>query len=95
MVVVRTAGRSGKTSRKRWTTGLKATGHVNAAFPLLIPQSFMTKEKEHVEGFSPELAVTHGGGEKLEERWWCAPPPKLSSALCIPNGFNPTATCRS
>ncbi len=46
----------------------KATGHVNAAFPLLIPQSFMTKEKEHVEGFSPELAVvTHGGGEKLEE----------------------------
>ncbi|MEN6556332.1 MAG: proline--tRNA ligase [Anaerolineaceae bacterium] len=46
----------------------KATGHVNAAFPMLIPQSFMTKEKEHVEGFSPELAVvTYGGGEKLEE----------------------------
>lgn len=46
----------------------KQTGHVNAAFPLLIPQSFMTKEKEHVEGFSPELAVvTHGGGQELEE----------------------------
>ncbi|MFZ3071112.1 MAG: proline--tRNA ligase [Anaerolineaceae bacterium] len=46
----------------------KATGHVNAAFPLLIPQSFMSKEKEHVEGFSPELAVvTHGGGQELEE----------------------------
>ena len=46
----------------------KATGHVNAAFPMLIPQSFMTKEKEHVEGFSPELAVvTHGGGQELEE----------------------------
>src|SRR5512136_3261738 len=46
----------------------KATGHVNAAFPLLIPQSFFEKEKEHVEGFSPELAVvTIGGGEKLEE----------------------------
>lgn len=46
----------------------KETGHVNAAFPLLIPMSFMEKEKEHVEGFSPELAVvTHGGGEKLEE----------------------------
>jgi len=46
----------------------KATGHVNAAFPLLIPQSYMTKEKEHVEGFSPELAVvTHGGGQELEE----------------------------
>ena len=46
----------------------KATGHVNAAFPLLIPQSFMSKEAEHVQGFSPELAVvTHGGGQELEE----------------------------
>lgn len=46
----------------------KETGHVNAAFPTLIPMSFFEKEKEHVEGFSPELAVvTHGGGEKLEE----------------------------
>ncbi len=46
----------------------KATGHVNAAFPMLIPMSFLEKEKEHVEGFSPELAVvTIGGGEKLEE----------------------------
>ncbi len=46
----------------------KQTGHVNAAFPLLIPMSFLEKEKEHVEGFSPELAVvTIGGGEKLEE----------------------------
>jgi prolyl-tRNA synthetase len=46
----------------------KATGHLNAAFPLLIPMSFLEKEKEHVEGFSPELAVvTIGGGEKLEE----------------------------
>lgn len=46
----------------------KASGHVNAAFPLFIPMSFLEKEKEHVEGFSPELAVvTIGGGEKLEE----------------------------
>jgi len=46
----------------------KATGHVNAAFPLLIPRSFIEKEESHVAGFSPELAVvTHGGGEKLEE----------------------------
>jgi prolyl-tRNA synthetase len=46
----------------------KATGHQNAAFPLLIPKSFLEKEKEHVEGFSPELAVvTIGGGETLEE----------------------------
>jgi prolyl-tRNA synthetase len=46
----------------------KATGHVNAAFPILIPRSFVEKEKAHVAGFSPELAVvTHGGGEELEE----------------------------
>ncbi len=46
----------------------KETGHVNAAFPLLIPKSFLEKEKEHVEGFSPELAVvTIGGGNVLEE----------------------------
>jgi prolyl-tRNA synthetase len=46
----------------------KATGHVNAAFPLLIPKSFIEKEAHHVSGFSPELAVvTIGGGEKLEE----------------------------
>jgi prolyl-tRNA synthetase len=46
----------------------KATGHLNAAFPLLIPRSFIDKEKSHVEGFSPELAVvTHGGGQELEE----------------------------
>jgi len=46
----------------------RATGHVNAAFPFLIPRSFVEKEKAHVAGFSPELAVvTHGGGEKLEE----------------------------
>jgi len=46
----------------------KATGHVNAAFPLLIPKSFIEKEKHHVEGFSPELAVvTIGGGEELQD----------------------------
>src|SRR6266404_6825891 len=46
----------------------RATGHQNAYFPLLIPESFLHKEAEHVEGFAPELAVvTHGGGKKLEE----------------------------
>ena len=46
----------------------KETGHQNAYFPLFIPQSFIQKEAEHVEGFAPELAVvTHGGGEQLEE----------------------------
>jgi prolyl-tRNA synthetase len=47
---------------------LKATGHVNAYFPLFIPMSFLQKEQEHVEGFSPQLAVvTHAGGEQLSE----------------------------
>ncbi len=46
----------------------KETGHVNAYFPLFIPMDFLQKEAEHVEGFSPELAVvTHGGGKELEE----------------------------
>lgn len=46
----------------------KETGHSNAYFPLLIPMSFLEKEKEHVEGFAPELAVvTVGGGQELEE----------------------------
>jgi prolyl-tRNA synthetase len=47
---------------------IKATGARNAYFPLLIPEAFMRREAEHVEGFSPELAVvTHGGGKELEE----------------------------
>ena len=46
----------------------KATGHQNAYFPLFIPESYLHKEKEHVEGFAHEFAVvTHGGGKKLEE----------------------------
>jgi prolyl-tRNA synthetase len=47
---------------------IKATGHVNAYFPLFIPMSFLQKEAEHVEGFAPEVAVvTRGGGEELAE----------------------------
>ena len=47
----------------------KATGHVNAYFPLFIPESLLMKEKEHVEGFAPQVAwVTQGGTEVLEER---------------------------
>ncbi len=52
----------------------KATGHQNVYFPLLIPQSFLQKEAEHVEGFSPELAVvTVAGGKKLEEPYVIRP----------------------
>jgi len=47
----------------------KKTGHVNAYFPLFIPESYLTREAEHVEGFAPEVAwVTHGGKEELAER---------------------------
>jgi prolyl-tRNA synthetase len=52
----------------------KATGHQNVYFPLLIPQSFLQKEAEHVEGFSPELAVvTIAGGKELEEPYVIRP----------------------
>ncbi|MFH0964069.1 MAG: proline--tRNA ligase [Planctomycetota bacterium] len=52
----------------------KDTGHVNAYFPLLIPESFLKKEAEHVEGFAPECAVvTHGGGKELEEPLYIRP----------------------
>jgi prolyl-tRNA synthetase len=48
---------------------IKATGHVNAYFPLFIPESLLNREAAHVEGFSPQVAyVTHGGGEELEEK---------------------------
>src|ERR1700716_1123591 len=48
---------------------IKATGHSNMYFPLLIPESLLMKEAEHVEGFAPEVAwVTEGGNQKLEER---------------------------
>ena len=53
---------------------LKATGHQNVYFPMLIPQSFLHKEAEHVEGFSPELAVvTIAGGKELEEPYVIRP----------------------
>ncbi len=47
----------------------KETGHENVCMPMFIPESLLNKEKDHVEGFAPEVAwVTHGGSEKLEER---------------------------
>ena len=52
----------------------KETGHENVAMPMLIPESLLQKEKDHVEGFAPECAwVTYGGGEKLEERYCIRP----------------------
>jgi prolyl-tRNA synthetase len=53
---------------------IKATGHLNAYFPLFVPESFLRKEAEHVEGFAPEVPwVTHVGEEKLEERMCIRP----------------------
>src|SRR5213080_2061822 len=54
---------------------IKDSGHVNAYFPLFIPESLLNKEAEHVEGFSPQVAyVTHAGGEELEEKLVVRPP---------------------
>jgi prolyl-tRNA synthetase len=59
----------------------KETGHKNASFPLLIPESFLNKEAEHVEGFAPECAwVTIGGNDELEER--LAIRPTSESIIC-------------
>ncbi len=52
----------------------KETGHENVYLPMLIPESLLQKEKDHVEGFAPECAwVTHGGNDKLEERYCIRP----------------------
>ena len=52
----------------------KATGHENVYFPMFIPESLLQKEKDHVEGFAPEVAwVTHGGNEELTERMCVRP----------------------
>jgi len=55
--------------QKAFDTRFKETGHENVYMPMLIPESLLEKEKDHVEGFAPEVAwVTHGGSEKLHER---------------------------
>lgn len=60
--------------QREFDNRFKLTGHQNVYFPLLIPQSFLTKEAEHVEGFSPELAVvTIAGGKQLEEPYVIRP----------------------
>ncbi len=54
--------------QRHFDEAFKETGHVNAYFPLLIPNSFLEREAQHVEGFAPECAVvTHAGGDELEE----------------------------
>ena len=64
----RTGTRSGSACRPRSTPASRRAGAQNAYFPLFIPESYLKREAEHVEGFSPELAVvTHAGGKELEE----------------------------
>jgi prolyl-tRNA synthetase len=73
----------------------KDTGHVNAYFPLFIPQSYLQREAEHVEGFAPELAiVTHGGGKELEEPLVVRPTSETVIGEMYAAGSRPTATCR-
>ena len=74
----------------------KDTGHKNAYFPLLIPESFLKKEAEHVEGFAPQLAVvTHAGGAKLEEPLVIRPTSRDDhQPQRSPSGSRATATCR-
>jgi len=60
--------------QKELDSKFKATGHENVAMPMLIPESLLQKEKDHVEGFAPECAwVTYGGNDKLEERYCIRP----------------------
>ena len=68
-MVIRPTGYSiWESVQRHFDDAFKRTGHVNAYFPLLIPNSFLEREAEHVEGFAPECAmVTHAGGEELEE----------------------------
>ncbi|UCE42696.1 MAG: proline--tRNA ligase [Candidatus Aminicenantes bacterium] len=70
MMVIRPYGYAIWENIQRLLDGrIKESGHMNAYFPLFIPETFLQKETEHLEGFSPEVAwVTHGGEEELEER---------------------------
>ncbi len=82
-MVIRPYGYALWEGMQRWLDErFKATGHVNAYFPLFVPESLLKKEAEHVEGFAPEVAwVTHGGDEELAERLAVRP---TSEAIIMP-----------
>ena len=91
---VRTATRSGSNIQRLLDARFKATGHQNAYFPLLIPESLLKKEAEHVEGFAPQVAwVTTGGGEKLEERSSIRPTSEAIIGTMYAKWIQPGATC--
>ena len=91
-----TATRSGSGCRPRWTRASRPAGAENVYFPLFIPESYLKREAEHVEGFSPELAVVtdrrrqgaRGAGRRAADL------ARRSSASSWPSGSSPTATCR-
>ena len=73
---------------------LKETGHENVSMPMLIPESLLLKEADHVEGFAPEVAwVTQGAASRCRSAWPSGPPARPCSARCFPNGSSPGAIC--
>ncbi|MGC4084587.1 MAG: hypothetical protein QM736_21335 [Vicinamibacterales bacterium] len=75
---------------------IKRTGHVNASFPLFIPNSLLTKEAEHVEGFAPQVRMSRTAAAKSSRRSSSsARRRKQSSASCTRSGCSRGATCRS
>lgn len=75
---------------------LKATGHENVYMPMFIPESLLQKEKDHVEGFAPEVAwVTHGGDEKLAERLCIRPTSETLFCEHFQKLCNPIMICQS
>ncbi len=73
----------------------KESGHQNLYFPALIPESYLQREAEHVEGFAPECAYVTHGARSWRSGSYSAPPPRPSSGRPTLGGSNPTATCRS
>ena len=74
----------------------KETGHENVYLPMLIPESLLQKEKDHVEGFAPECAwVTYGGSDPLEERYCIRPTSETLFCEHYKNVIHSTGTCPS
>ena len=74
---------------------IKAAGAENAYFPLLIPESYLQREAEHVEGFSRNWRWSpSAGASNWRSRWSSGPPARRSSASSWPNGSTATGTCR-
>ena len=73
----------------------KETGVQNVYMPIFIPESLLQKEKDHVEGFAPEVAwVTHGGLDPLRRDFACVRLPRLCSAIFMHMTYILTAICR-